>query len=156
MSEGGAPGTEPVVREADGDAAIARCHPVMHQLRPHVPRDGFVERVRRQAATGYRLAYVEDAGRVVAVAGFRIGESLPDGLHLHVDDLVTDAAVRSGGHGARLLSWLEALARREGCAALTLDSGVQRYAAHRFYLRHRMEIRGHHFVLALGEDDGPG
>jgi len=63
---------------------------------------------------------------------------------------IAGAAARSSGHGARLLRWLEGLARREGCAALTLESGVQRFAAHRFYLRERMEIRAHHFVRVLG------
>ena len=138
-----------VVREAESDEDVARCHPVMHQLRPHVPAEGFVERVRRQQAQGYRLACVEEAGRVVAVAGFRIGENLPDGRHLHVDDLVTDENARSAGHGARLLDWLEALAREHGCRVLTLESGVQRHAAHRFYLRQRMEIRAHHFTKVL-------
>jgi GNAT superfamily N-acetyltransferase len=137
------------VREARSDAEIERCHPVMHQLRGHVPLEGFVARVRRQAGQGYRLAYVEDAGRVVAVAGFYVRENLPDGHHVHVDDLVTDEACRSAGHGARLVAWLEDLARAAGCQALTLESGVQRFAAHRFYLRQRMEIRAHHFVRSL-------
>lgn len=143
------------VHEAESDAAIERCHPVMAQLRPHVPREGWVARVRRQQAAGYRLAYVESAGRVTAVAGYRIGESLPDGRHLHVDDLVTDAAQRSSGHGGLLFDWLAARAREAGCGVLTLESGVQRFAAHRFYLRRRMEIRGHHFVLALDPSDPP-
>jgi GNAT superfamily N-acetyltransferase len=144
-------GGEPVVREAERDEEIARCHRVMHQLRPHVGADGFVERVRRLQAGGYRLAYVEAGGEVVALAGFRVGESLPDGVHLHVDDLVTDAGARSAGHGERLMRWLEDAARREGCACLTLESGVQRFAAHRFYLRQRMEIRAHHFVRFLDD-----
>lgn len=138
------------VHEARSDEEIARCHPVMHQLRPHVPAEGWVERVRRQnEGNGYRLAYVEDGGRVVAVAGFWIGENLPDGLHLHVDDLVTDEASRSAGHGALLLGWLERLARESGCGILTLESGVQRFAAHRFYMRQGLEIRGYHFLKPL-------
>jgi GNAT superfamily N-acetyltransferase len=137
------------VQEARTDEEIARCHPVMHQLRPHVPAEGWVERVRRQEAAGYRLAYVEEGGRVVAVAGFRIGENLPEGLHLHVDDLVTDEACRSAGHGALLLGWLERLARESGCGILTLESGVQRFAAHRFYMRHRLEICAYSFMRVL-------
>lgn len=144
----------PRVEEATSDEAIERCHPVMHQLRPHVAREGWIERVRRQQEAGYRLAYVEAEGRVTVVAGFRIGENLPDGLHLHVDDLVTDSAHRSSGHGALLFAWLEARAREAGCGLLTLESGVQRFAAHRFYLRQRMEIRAHHFLRFLDEDAG--
>jgi hypothetical protein len=32
---------------------------------------------------------------------------------------------------------------------LHLDSGVQRFAAHRFYLARRMDITCHHFALKL-------
>jgi len=143
-----------IAREAESDEDIERCHPVLHQLRPHVPFEGWLERVRRQQALGYRLAFVEDDARVVAVAGFLVRENLPDGVHLHVDDLVTDSGVRSSGHGELLLDWLKSLGRREGCKTLNLESGVQRFAAHRFYLRHRMEIRAHHFGLSLDEGEG--
>ncbi|HXV77461.1 MAG TPA: GNAT family N-acetyltransferase, partial [Candidatus Polarisedimenticolaceae bacterium] len=103
-------------------------------------------------SAGYRLAYCEDGdGTVVAVAGFRVSENLAWGKFLYVDDLVTDATRRSGGHGAGLLAWLRRTAVDAGCAELHLDSGVQRFAAHRFYTRHRMEITSHHFRLELTE-----
>lgn len=140
--------TQPVVI-ARSDAEIARCHAVLAQLRPHIAADGFVERVRRQMAGGYVLASLDADGRPVAVAGFRHGENLHHGRYLYVDDLVTDESARSGGAGRRLFDWLVGQARAAGCAALLLDSGVQRYRAHRFYLREGMEIRAHHFVLDL-------
>ena len=137
------------IRLADADAEIAACAPVMAQLRPGVAEGDFVARVRRLAAAGYRLAFVEEEARVVAVAGFRIAENLAWGRHLFVEDLVTDAAVRSAGAGSALIHWLSARARAEQCASVHLDSGVQRFAAHRFYLRERFEIRSHHFTLDL-------
>jgi GNAT superfamily N-acetyltransferase len=134
---------------AGSDAEIAACAAVMAQLRPDVAGEDFVARVRRLAAGGYRLACVVEDGVVVAVAGFHVRENLPWGRHLYVDDLVTDAARRSSGAGAALIEWLVAHARQAGCTSLQLDSGVQRHAAHRFYLRERFEIRSHHFALDL-------
>ncbi len=134
------------IRIATTDAEIAACHPVMRELRPHVPEDQFVARVRAQEVAGYRLACIEEDGAVVAVAGFRIGENLAWGRFLYVDDLVTLAAVRSRGHGAALLSWLRAHAVREGCAQLHLDSGIQRKDAHRFYEREGMTMTSLHFA----------
>lgn len=60
---------------AGTDKDIADCYSVMSELRPHVPESEFVFRVRMQEKTGYRLAAGEDGGRIVAVAGFRIGEN---------------------------------------------------------------------------------
>lgn len=137
------------IRSAEADADIARCFPVLRQLRPHLEVDDFVPRVRRQMEQGYRLAYLEEKGRVAAVAGYRIGENLAWGRFLYVDDLVTDAAHRSEGLGGRLLEWLTDVARSAGCDQLHLDSGVQRVDAHRFYEAHHMEFASHHFRLNL-------
>ncbi len=134
---------------AESDEGIVACYPVMHELRPHIGADDFLAQVRRQQAAGYRLACVEAQGEVVAVAGFRLGENLAWGRFLYVDDLVTLASRRSEGHGARLLDWLRDYGRREGCAQLHLDSGLQRTDAHRFYLREGMTKASYHFAEAL-------
>lgn len=122
----------------------------MSQLRPHLRESEFVGRIRRQTKeNGYALAFLEDAGAVRSVAGFRLTESLFYGRFLYVDDLVTDEASRSRGYGEKLFDWLVGRARKQKCQAVVLDSGVQRFGAHRFYLRKRMNIVCHHFALKL-------
>lgn len=134
---------------AAGDEEIRDCYPVMSELRPHVAAEEFVPRVRRQMEDGgYKLAYLDDGG-VKAVAGFRIYECLAWGRFMYVDDLVSKDGERSKGYGGLLFDWLVEHARREGCEQFHLDSGVQRFAAHRFYLTKRMAIDAHHFGLRL-------
>ncbi len=134
-----------MIRIATSDQEIAACYGVMRELRPHIAEERFVARVRAQEKSGDRLAYLEEGGGPVAVAGFRLSENLAYGRFLYVDDLVTGEPHRSKGHGARLLSWLSDLARKEGCAQLHLDSGVQRKEAHRFYHRAGMDLASFHF-----------
>lgn len=142
--------SEPVrIWLAGRDEEIDRCFPVMVQLRPHLARRDFVDRVRRMQGEGYRLAALEQRGVVRAVAGFRVFDLLYRGRTLYVDDLVTDQDARSSGHGAALLSWLRERARAEGCEELTLDSGVQRAGAHRFYFREGMAIDAYHFGMDI-------
>ncbi len=129
---------------------IARCFEVMRELRAQLASvEEFVERVRRQQKEGYRLVYLESDRAVRAVAGYRVHGLLYSGRTLYVDDLVTHDGDRSQGFGGQLFDWLVAEARREKCQMLSLDSGVQRFAAHHFYLMKRMEISAHHFTLAL-------
>ena len=135
---------------ATTDAEIAACFPVMHELRPHLVASEFVARVRRQQQNGFQLVRVSGAAGPVAVAGFRLSETLAWGRFLYVDDLATLASERSRGHGARLMDWLCEHARQHGCAKLHLDSGVQRVDAHRFYLRQGLSITSHHFAIDLG------
>jgi GNAT superfamily N-acetyltransferase len=137
------------IRLAESDRDIARCFPVMAQLRPHLEEAGFVAAVRRQFAGGFALVYLERDAHVQAVAGFRVIDNLFGGRILYVDDLVTDEAARSQGYGKVLFDWLTNRARAEGCRHLELDSGVQRFDAHRFYLVNRMHIASYHFRLKI-------
>jgi GNAT superfamily N-acetyltransferase len=135
---------------AKTSADIARCYEVMRALRTHIPTsEEFVERVLRQQAQGYLLAYLETEGEIRAVAGYRYSETLFSGKFMYVDDLVTRERDRSAGFGGVLFDWLVAQAREQGCKRLELDSGVQRFRAHRFYLMKRMQIASHHFALEL-------
>jgi GNAT superfamily N-acetyltransferase len=134
--------------------AIRRCHPVMRELRSHFHNaERFVERVQRQQKGGYLLAFLESEGEVRAVAGYRFLESLFSGKFLYVDDLVTSEAHRSRGFGGQLFDWLVEQAREKGCENLELDSGVQRFDAHRFYLLKRMNISSYHFKLKVSHEN---
>jgi hypothetical protein len=104
------------------DAEIADCFPVMAQLRPHLEASRFVERVRRMEHDGFQLAALRDGhGVVQAVGGFRIYENLVTGRQMYVDDLVTNDATRSHGHGKALLRWLSDFAKADGANG---DHGV--------------------------------
>jgi GNAT superfamily N-acetyltransferase len=139
------------VKIAQTDAEVRACFPVMQQLRTHLTLEQYLVMVARmQHAEGYCLAFVEDEARITAVAGYRFMEMLyTGGKLLYVDDLVTDANSRSRGHGHALMAWLKDEAQRNGCTELHLDSGVQRFDAHRFYLAERMHISSYHFRLKL-------
>ncbi len=139
------------VKLADSDADLRRCFVVMRQLRPQFEQeDSFVAQARRQMAQErWRLAFVEEQGEVVAVAGFRLLECLATGKTLYVDDLVTREDRRSNGHGQALMHWLEETARKAGCRTFSLDSGTQRTGAHKFYFRTGMTIPSFHFAKTL-------
>jgi GNAT superfamily N-acetyltransferase len=129
-------------------AEIEQCFPVMSQLRSHLWADNFVQQVQTQMETGYQLAYIHDA-QVIGVAGFEISTNLAWGKYLYLADLVVDDQMRSQGYGEALFTWLIKYAQKHDCQEFHLDSGVQRFAAHRFYLRHKMNISSHHFSLKL-------
>jgi len=140
------------IRIARSDTEIAACYPVMKELRPDIEAETIVARVRALEAYGYQLACLMAKGRpvAVAVAGFRLGESLAWGRYLYVDDLVTASDQRSRGFGSALLSWLFEEASRQGCAQIHLDSGIQRKDAHRFYVREGMQLASYHFARLAG------
>lgn len=140
------------VRELDA-SETQLAYTTLLELRPHLhSRDEFVVWVNEfQRPEGYRLvgSFEDGIDEPVAIAGFRTGHNLSWGYFLYVDDLVTRAAYRSHGHADHIIQWLYDQARQLGCEQFHLDSGVQRFDAHRFYLNHRMQINAHHFARNL-------
>ncbi|GJL65636.1 MAG: hypothetical protein NPIRA05_06070 [Nitrospirales bacterium] len=105
--------------------------------------------VREMESEGYRLAYIEVEGNVVAVAGYRMLTNLFMGKTLYVDDLVTASTHRSKGYGKALVLWLREIAHEYGCHYYHLDSGTQRHEAHKFYFRQGFRIASYHFSEQL-------
>ena len=127
----------------------------MRELRPAIgDAERFAAHIDEvQRPGGYRLLAVFEDGRdsAVAVAGFRVLETLFAGRMLYVDDLSTLPAARGRGHAGALLDRLEQEGRELGCDQLHLDSAVgdQRHTAHRLYMNHRLAIVSHHFAKPL-------
>jgi GNAT superfamily N-acetyltransferase len=137
------------IQLAETDGEIESCFGVMKQLRTHLDGGEFLALIRQQQSEGFRLAFLEEAGVVRAVAGFRVMHMLYSGKTMYVDDLVTDETKRSSGYGEAILRWLIELARSESCDRFSLDSGTQRARAHRFYFKQGMSISSFHFQLEL-------
>ena len=117
-------------KELTTPAEIAAAYDVMAVLRPHVPREEFVDRVTAQQRDGYRLVGAFAAGRPVTLAGFRFALTLARGPHLFVDDLVTATDEQGKGYGAAMLEHLKRLAAQRGMSRVWLDS---RDTARTFY-----------------------
>ncbi|MGQ9867084.1 MAG: GNAT family N-acetyltransferase [Pseudanabaenaceae cyanobacterium] len=135
---------------AVSDAEIESCYGVIKELRPHLDRKDFVKCVRQMEQNyGYKLAYLIDLTKIKSVAGFRLAENLAWGKYLYIDDLVTLASDRTKGYGTALFQWLVDHARLHACGQIHLDSGVQRFDAHRFCTGQGMGITSHHFAMRL-------
>lgn len=140
------------VTDASGDIVspegLRMAEAVHRQLRPHLPPD-YAGKMAAVFANGGRMAIVVENDTAVSVAVWRLIENTADGRRVYVDDLVSDEQRRSQGSGKLLLDWLESQAVALGCDALTLDSGVQRHRAHRFYFREGMHVSSYCFRKAL-------
>ncbi|WP_371572235.1 GNAT family N-acetyltransferase [Streptomyces sp. NBC_01314] len=120
--------------------------PLIQALRPALGDaafDRFAAEAHEQGLV-FTAAYDEE-GRCAAVATHRV-LATSRGRVLFVDDLVTGAALRGAGVGARLLSHLMERAESSGCCRVELDSGVSNHAAHRFYQARRMRVCALHFA----------
>ena len=135
------------VRLLKSDSEIDIVGNVILQLRPQYNLESLRKQISTQRKNGYQIAYVAEHDDVLCVAGFVISEKLAWGKHIYIDDLVTDEHRRSTGAGAFLIKWFKNYAKENECQQIHLDSGVQKFPAHRFYLRERFKIASHHFSI---------
>ena len=138
------------VLRIETEADLARCFPVLQELRPtFLTAEAMIEALRAMRSEGVEIAAVEHEGEITTVACFRVQRMLVSDLTLYVDDLVTAERFRSRGHGKAMLEWLMAHARERGCHTFSLDSGTFRQSAHAFYFREGLRISSFHFQRAL-------
>jgi GNAT superfamily N-acetyltransferase len=134
-----------IVEVGPSDARLDDVYPVLHELRTELTPEEFRTRYALGFPDGYRIAALYDGDECRAVAGYRVLVNFVRGKVLYIDDLVTTNAWRSKGYGKALNEYLIERARAEGCAAVTLDSHVDREGAHRFYFREGYAISSFHF-----------
>lgn len=132
-----------------GDARWAQALPVLRELRPHLTEALLEQILEAGASQGLRFTAILDDGACLCVAGWRVMDTTTVMRKIYVDDLVTAEAARSRGCGRLMLEHIEQRARELGITRIELDSGVQRHAAHRFYLSQHYDIVSHHFSRTL-------
>ena len=93
---------------------------------------------------------LDDEGRYVGICHGDYFETFcMCGLTCYVSSLIVDEHERGKGYGTMMLDYAVELARQRGCRAMTLDSGLPRTAAHRFYERYGFERSCYGFELQL-------
>ncbi|HMX78878.1 MAG TPA: GNAT family N-acetyltransferase [Ferruginibacter sp.] len=137
------------ILRASTNEQLLLCYGVMKELRPHHTAETFMETIRQMFGEGYQLWYIEDEGKAMCAAGFRITTTFYDGPIIDFDDFVTREDARKKGYAARLFDKLVDIAATNKIKTIHLNSAHHRYDAHRFYLNKKMKIIAHHFRLEV-------
>jgi GNAT superfamily N-acetyltransferase len=123
--------------------------PLIQQLNAKLTERHFRARLKQMQAQHYRCLGVFDGARLVGICGFWIFTRFWCGKQMDLDNFVVDASLRGSGVGSQMLTWLEALAKREKVETIVLDSYAASHDTHRFYFRHGYFIKGYHFIKPL-------
>ncbi|WP_391201635.1 GNAT family N-acetyltransferase [Psychrobacillus sp. L4] len=105
-------------------------YPLIQQLRPHLTEDRYFELLKQMPT--YQGWVIVD-GTFKAFIGFEERHNFYNEKHLFVYDFVTNENDRSKGYGEKLMEALITHAKENQFGYISLESGVQRYDAHRFY-----------------------
>jgi GNAT superfamily N-acetyltransferase len=138
------------ILEAENDDDVRKCWHSFSQLRKNIlSEDAFFRRWDIQKREGYKIIFIERNSKVIAAAGYRLMNTMAWGKILYIDDLIAHESERGNGYGSILLSHLKGLAETLNCDSVHLDTGYQRHAAHKAYLRNGFTLNCHHMELSL-------
>lgn len=137
------------IKIATTEEDILKCWEVMFALRPHLVKENFVLMIKEMIDEGYTLAFIEDGSKAAAAVGFRYLQFLYNGKHFYIDDLSTLPEYRGKGYAGKLLDYVINKAKENNFRYVTLDSGYQRFDAHRLYLNKGFILSSHHFSKTL-------
>ena len=138
------------IKYATTQEEFLKCWNAISALRPMLTVEKYLELIERMKTQGYKLLFVEEEnGEVPAVLGFRYLTMLYCGNIIYIDDLSTLPQARGKGYGNQLLDFIINLAQEKNLDGVHLDSGHQRFDAHRLYLNKKFNITSHHFALTL-------
>ena len=137
------------IKEAKSKEDFLKCWEVVHELRPYLDQDRYLTLMLYMLDEGYKLIFIEENGKGVSFCGYRHVTMLYRGRSIYIDDLCTLPVARGRGLARILLKYVIEEAKREEMQSIHLDSGHQRYEAHRLYLNQGFKIASHHFEMVL-------
>lgn len=124
-------------------------YPLIRLLNPEMTHEQFLQLVQEMPALGYGCVAAFDGPEMVGVCGFWRRTQFWNKRSIQLDNLVVAESHRSAGLGAKLMQWVEDLARTEKRQMLVLDSYVYNHPSHKLYFREGYVILGYHFTKEI-------
>ncbi|MFM2483887.1 GNAT family N-acetyltransferase [Celerinatantimonas yamalensis] len=122
-------------------------------LHPSYSIEGLTSQLEmQQLSRQYKLIGVFKEDELVGVAGFVEGLTFAWGRNLLIEDFVIAPPWRYTGMAEQLIAWLRHYGLQLGCKEIHVNSGVQDFFVHKFYLQEGFRISSHHFSLQLQAD----
>ena len=135
------------MRHYVSDAGILKKLPVMKRLLD-LDDGSYLELVKSLLLDNYKLvAIFSETDDCLAVMWCNITSRLHTGKTIYIAQLVVDEPHRGKRHAASFIAWIKSQAISLGYQAITLDSGIQRQEAHKFYFSQGFRIASFNFKL---------
>jgi GNAT superfamily N-acetyltransferase len=133
-----------IVKELKSLEEMFAAFDVLSNMYPDMNRAEYEAVLPERVKNGYRMVGVFDGDTCVCSAGFWISYRFYCGKFIQLDNMVTVPDARSKGVGKLVVDFIKSLGKSESCQKVLIDTYVENYSAHRFFLREGFIIRGYH------------
>jgi len=100
-------------------------------------------------AQGYKCAGIYSNNSLVGICGLWILTKYYVGKHIEPDNVVILPEFRSGGIGAKLMSWVYEYGKSQGCIVSELNCYLSNAEGQRFWEKEGYQKIGYHYQKTL-------
>lgn len=124
--------------------------PLVHELMGHtVDKSLLKQRYSEMFQQNYECFGIYDSDKLIGVFGLWFMTRHYAGKSCEQDHVYILPENRNGGLGKKVFKWIFNYAISKGCETFELNSYVNNYPSHKFYMNLGYDIKGYHFVKHL-------
>lgn len=106
-------------------------------------------RFKEMLNMNYECFGVYNQGEIIGVFGLWFMTRHYAGKSCEPDHVFIKPQFQNKGLGKQIFEFIFDYARKKGCETSELNSYVQNYKSHKFYMNHGYDIKGYHFLKKL-------
>ncbi len=125
------------------------CWELMQLLYPHLDQEQYLSLILYMMDENYNLYFIEIAGKIVSLCGYRYQTTLDNLRSIYIDHLCTLPEVRKRGYATALLNKIIAIALEAECKTITFNHPYQHAEGLPFFLNVGFKITAYHLVCDL-------
>lgn len=107
------------------------------------------QRFAEMVTQNYECAVLYDGEKLIGVAGMWFCTRHYSGRSVELDHVFIEDGYRRKGLGKQFMKCIYDYVGQKGCQAVELNTYVQNYPSHKFYMNEGFEILGYHFLKKL-------
>lgn len=107
------------------------------------------QRFAEMVTQNYECAAIYDGEKLIGIAGLWFCTRHYSGRSVELDHVFIDDDYRRKGLGKKFMKCIYDYAVQKGCQASELNTYVQNYPSHKFYMNEGFDILGYHFLKKL-------
>ncbi len=134
-------------------SAILSIVPFLQQLNNgHISEETLKERALEMATQNYECLGIFDAAELIGVCGMWFQTRHYAGRSCEIDHVIIDDGYRNQGIGGKMMDFIYDYARKEECNWVELNTYVDNFPSHKFYINQDFMAKGYHFVKDITTD----
>ena len=127
--------------------------PLVSELNPNTNSYILEERLKEMFKMSYLCFGAYKGNILIAVCGAWVTVRLYSGKQVELDNFVIKPEYRSKGIGKELMQFIYSWAIENECNTCELNTYIENYGSHKFYINENFQILGYHFLKKLCTQD---